>query len=698
MQQGSYPIGSRVININTDNATGVVTGATCDIPLNALAVAIQQYLGLTLPLVLASGGTGATTAPQARTNLGLGSIATQNSNSVTITGGAIDGTPIGLGTPSTGAFTTLTATSPIPVSSGGTGANTFTAHGVLLGEGSGAIVATGAGVSGQPLLSGGPSADPAYGTLGVSGGGTGATSAGATAANNIGALAIANNLSDVNSKTTATTNLQYLQGATGSVARSLTAKFQDVVSAKDFGAVGNGIADDTAAIQAALNYVATVGGEVYLPNGTYNISSSLTMDTGVYTRGISLRGAGRNTIINVTAAGVDAIKFSTTQFLQNSWIRDLQVTNTSSGGHLINIVYGCTTCFIDNVELTQLNTAKSCIYGDYSVSGGGVYDTKFRGGNWVVPVGSTVPGVQFKANGTIVNENLFENLRLYNATGTQFFNIGIVAGSNWLTNNTFKNLNFEVCKGGAFQISSFKNCNFQNISFWDASGAYTQDIILMTSGTGLESVANTFTNVARNGDTVTAGKYDINIQSGQDTVIVNCYTQTGDSPVYNFNNKRLVWIGKPFGTVSNTAGLTIINSIDGIRFPGTVNGASLNYYDEGTWTATLGGSTTDPTTPVTSTGRWTRVGRIVRVEVTFLNVTTTGASGQVVIRGLPFAPAGVNGMGLVGLSGLGANAAVGIATTGATTVSLVQQASIGATIAYGAGTGQFVYLSMEYTV
>lgn len=46
----------------------------------------------------------------ARTNLGLGTIATQNANSVAITGGAIDGTPIGATTPSTGKFTTLQTT------------------------------------------------------------------------------------------------------------------------------------------------------------------------------------------------------------------------------------------------------------------------------------------------------------------------------------------------------------------------------------------------------------------------------------------------------------------------------------------------------------------------------------------------------------------------------------------------------------
>lgn len=61
----------------------------------------------------------------------------------------------------------------LTVPGGGTGAATLTNHGVLLGQSTSAIVATAAGTSGQPLLSGGASADPAYGTLGISFGGTG---------------------------------------------------------------------------------------------------------------------------------------------------------------------------------------------------------------------------------------------------------------------------------------------------------------------------------------------------------------------------------------------------------------------------------------------------------------------------------------------------------------------------------------------
>jgi len=66
--------------------------------------------------------------------------------------------------------------------------------------------------------------------------------------------------------------------ATGSTtARTLANRFADVVNVKDFGAVGDGVADDTAAIQAAIN----AGGNrsIYIPQGTYKVTDKITIQT-----------------------------------------------------------------------------------------------------------------------------------------------------------------------------------------------------------------------------------------------------------------------------------------------------------------------------------------------------------------------------------------------------------------------------------
>ncbi len=65
------------------------------------------------------------------------------------------------------------------------------------------------------------------------------------------------------------------------IARSAQDKMRDSVSVKDFGATGDGVTDDTVAINAAFAYAATVQGSVILPSGTYNISSPITIYNGV---------------------------------------------------------------------------------------------------------------------------------------------------------------------------------------------------------------------------------------------------------------------------------------------------------------------------------------------------------------------------------------------------------------------------------
>jgi len=64
----------------------------------------------------------------------------------------------------------------------------------------------------------------------------------------------------------------FRQASASSVGRTVLARMRDVVSVKDFGAVGDGLADDTAAIQAAVDSLAATGGTVHFPTGTYLIA------------------------------------------------------------------------------------------------------------------------------------------------------------------------------------------------------------------------------------------------------------------------------------------------------------------------------------------------------------------------------------------------------------------------------------------
>ena len=67
----------------------------------------------------------------------------------------------------------------------------------------------------------------------------------------------------------------YNQGGSGAVARTTASKLQESVSVLDFGAVGDGTTDDTAAIQAAVTAAAALGASTYFPVGTYIVRNIL---------------------------------------------------------------------------------------------------------------------------------------------------------------------------------------------------------------------------------------------------------------------------------------------------------------------------------------------------------------------------------------------------------------------------------------
>ena len=85
---------------------GVQAGTSVKISLGQVIAATRTGTPTTIPLPISAGGTGASTAPNARTNLGLGTMSTQDASAVAITGGSINGTPVGASSASTIAGTT----------------------------------------------------------------------------------------------------------------------------------------------------------------------------------------------------------------------------------------------------------------------------------------------------------------------------------------------------------------------------------------------------------------------------------------------------------------------------------------------------------------------------------------------------------------------------------------------------------------
>ena len=108
--QGSV-VGTTYGGLGNDfsSSTGVLTISSGTV--SAGSVALGSQVSGQLPV--ANGGTGSATAAGARTNLGLGNIATQASNNVNIDGGTIDGTVIGGSTAAAGSFTTINASGAI---------------------------------------------------------------------------------------------------------------------------------------------------------------------------------------------------------------------------------------------------------------------------------------------------------------------------------------------------------------------------------------------------------------------------------------------------------------------------------------------------------------------------------------------------------------------------------------------------------
>lgn len=121
---------------------------------------------------------------------------------------------------------------------------------------------------------------------------------------------------------------------TGAVARTVNTKLQENLSVKDFGALGDNVANDTTAVQAAINaVVASGGGEVFFPTGTYRCN--VTVNSAVP---VVLVGENDKSVITGITNNEFAVKFD--GLFGRCGLRSLQFLGTTKNTHGVYVNSG----------------------------------------------------------------------------------------------------------------------------------------------------------------------------------------------------------------------------------------------------------------------------------------------------------------------------------------------------------------------
>jgi len=219
--------------------------------------------------------------------------------------------------------------------------------------------------------------------------------------------------------------ISFLQAGSGAVVRTAQSKMRDIVSVKDFGAVGDGVADDTVAIQAAIDYASQTGKTVFFPAGTY---IAIPATTQVW-EGTPL-GEGLMTCAFIMRSNMSVL---------------------GEEGSVIKIANGCSTLaapkrfalFFSNSQLSNLSFRgltfdMNGLNNRISPNAPTSY-ARFQ--QAAIHFSGTIGGVAARADNVIVDNCKFLNTAGVTCIGMAQSNVsGVVLGKKWaVTNCLFKN-------------------------------------------------------------------------------------------------------------------------------------------------------------------------------------------------------------------------------------------------------------------
>lgn len=432
----------------------------------------------------------------------------------------------------------------------------------------------------------------------------------------------------------------FIQAGTGTVTRTVQSKLRDFVNVRDFGAVGDNVADDTIAFQSAIDHVRSIrNGTLYIPahnpGSAYKITAPLTCDGP----------------INIVGASPDDCTIFASGFAANTHILSFNLPAAQNNFFSVsNVTFRSTNGAPDGIRLVNTNY---CSFNNVQI--------------FNVRDGITIEG-------TICFSNFFENISLVSVTrngvffnglgggnGNYKFNacnftgdVGVFGNDTCLVNQiTFDTCNFEQCVSaslrweGSLFGAEFSGCRTE--------GCNSNDFVFVPSA------VNTVAGISASGcffnrDAGAASSFVLGGNTGivRGFSITGNYDSTATGAFVNLNGEGES--GLIAGNRFAVATATPINAQRaGVVVFGNENsaGKSTEYWGASQWGVVEGAFTPIDASGaglafVSANGRYTKIGRMVHWQA-FVNYPATASGAAAAVGGLPFAISA--GVGVEGRSG-----------------------------------------------